>query len=145
MAADLRKKVHRFRILVIGRANAGKTTILQKVCNTTDQPEIFDKEGNKLDQDVLKPTGGRGIHSINNEMIFQSNPGFVFHDSRGFEAGADNKLNLVKGFLDSRLKEQKLDQQLHAIWYCLPLDNARPISNAEESFFAECGTGKGVI
>lgn len=38
----------RFRILIIGRANAGKTTILQKVCNTVDQPEILDTEGKKV-------------------------------------------------------------------------------------------------
>ncbi|KAG5652123.1 hypothetical protein H0H81_006199, partial [Sphagnurus paluster] len=47
MAERLRKKVDRFRILVIGRANAGKTTILKKVCNTTEDPEIFDAKGNK--------------------------------------------------------------------------------------------------
>src|SRR6267154_2628473 len=38
----------RFRILIIGRANAGKTTILQKVCNTVDQPEILDANGKKV-------------------------------------------------------------------------------------------------
>jgi GTPase SAR1 family protein len=37
-----------FRILVIGRANAGKTTILQKVCNTTDEPEIHNSDGEKV-------------------------------------------------------------------------------------------------
>ncbi|KAF8227556.1 hypothetical protein L208DRAFT_1365945 [Tricholoma matsutake] len=36
----LREKAVRFRILIIGRANSGKTTILQKICRTTDQPEI---------------------------------------------------------------------------------------------------------
>jgi GTPase SAR1 family protein len=30
----------RFRVLIIGKANAGKTTILQRVCNTTESPEI---------------------------------------------------------------------------------------------------------
>ena len=39
---DLRAKYKRFRILVIGRANAGKTTLLQKVCNTTEDPCIYD-------------------------------------------------------------------------------------------------------
>ena len=29
-----------FRVLIIGRANAGKTSILQKVCDTTESPEI---------------------------------------------------------------------------------------------------------
>jgi septin family protein len=44
----LREKAVRFRILIIGRANCGKTTILQKICQTTDDPEIFDSKGNKV-------------------------------------------------------------------------------------------------
>ena len=31
----------RFRVLVIGRANAGKTSILQRVCETTESPIIY--------------------------------------------------------------------------------------------------------
>jgi GTPase SAR1 family protein len=30
-----------FRVLVLGRANAGKTTILQRVCETTESPKIY--------------------------------------------------------------------------------------------------------
>ncbi|KAI6041133.1 hypothetical protein EDC04DRAFT_1330436 [Pisolithus marmoratus] len=41
-------RVRRFRILVMGRANAGKTTILQRVCNTTDRPEISNEQGQKV-------------------------------------------------------------------------------------------------
>ena len=45
---DLREKYTRFRILVIGRANAGKTTLLQRVCNTTEDPCIYDENNNNL-------------------------------------------------------------------------------------------------
>ena len=45
---DLRAKYTRFRILVIGRANAGKTTILQRVCNTTEDPCIYDDKKKNL-------------------------------------------------------------------------------------------------
>ena len=38
----------RFRVLIIGRANAGKTTILQRVCNTTEQPKIFSRDGHEV-------------------------------------------------------------------------------------------------
>ena len=38
----------RFRVLIIGRANAGKTTILQRVCNTTEQPKIFSQDGHEV-------------------------------------------------------------------------------------------------
>lgn len=45
---DIKKKFGRFRILVIGRANAGKTTILKKICDSTENPEIYDDKGNKV-------------------------------------------------------------------------------------------------
>ena len=41
----------KFRVLIIGRANAGKTSILQRVCETTESPVIF--RGNN---EVLGPT-----------------------------------------------------------------------------------------
>jgi len=37
-AAKLRAKYRYFRILIIGRANAGKTTLLKRVCNTKEDP-----------------------------------------------------------------------------------------------------------
>ena len=43
---NLRAKYTHFRILVIGRANAGKTTLLQRVCNTTEDPCIYDDDKN---------------------------------------------------------------------------------------------------
>ena len=45
-AAKLRAKYSRFCILVIGRANAGKTTLLKRVCNTAEDPCIYDKDKN---------------------------------------------------------------------------------------------------
>src|SRR5258708_2422162 len=36
--AKLRSIYTHFRILVIGRANAGKTTLLKRVCNTKEDP-----------------------------------------------------------------------------------------------------------
>ncbi|KAF8810267.1 hypothetical protein BYT27DRAFT_7007052, partial [Phlegmacium glaucopus] len=41
-AEKLRDKYSHFRILVIGRANAGKTTLLKRVCNTKDDPVYED-------------------------------------------------------------------------------------------------------
>jgi hypothetical protein len=46
-AMDAQEKLPRvpkdikFRVLIIGRANAGKTSILQRVCDTTESPEIY--------------------------------------------------------------------------------------------------------
>jgi GTPase SAR1 family protein len=44
---NVRQKYTHFRVLVIGRANAGKTTILQRVCNTTEDPRTYN-EGKNL-------------------------------------------------------------------------------------------------
>ena len=45
----LEQVVDRFRILVIGNANAGKTTILDKVCHANGRkPDCFDTNGNKV-------------------------------------------------------------------------------------------------
>ena len=41
-------RIGHFRILVIGRSNAGKTTLLQRVCNTTDRPDIYNSKGEKV-------------------------------------------------------------------------------------------------
>jgi GTPase SAR1 family protein len=46
--SKLRKRFERFRILIIGRANAGKTTILRRVCKTREDPEIYNSAGEKV-------------------------------------------------------------------------------------------------
>ena len=47
MAEQTRRRVPEipFRVLIIGRANAGKTTILQRVCETTQSPVIYRRKG----------------------------------------------------------------------------------------------------
>ena len=54
-AIDLRSKCGHFRILILGRANAGKTTILKKVCNSIDGPEIFSPSGEKVIKSASEP------------------------------------------------------------------------------------------
>ena len=44
-----------FRILVIGRANAGKTSILQRVCDTTESPTIYRRGENGGMEEVRDP------------------------------------------------------------------------------------------
>ncbi|KAH7906524.1 hypothetical protein BJ138DRAFT_1094001 [Hygrophoropsis aurantiaca] len=146
MPADIdkiRSKFERFRILVIGRANAGKTTILQKVCGTTDHPEIYDGKGHRVTGTYVNEhlSCQRGYHDIENEMVFAANRGFIFHDSRGFEAGGEDEFESMKSFILKREKSKRFDERIHVIWYCLSLDEiSRPISRAEEKFFGECDT-----
>ena len=54
-------RIGRFRILVIGRSNAGKTTLLQRVCNTTELPEVFNAKGEKVKCLTALPVWGGNI------------------------------------------------------------------------------------
>ena len=58
----------------------------------------------------------RGEHDIENEMIFESNMAFVFHDSCGFEAGRTSELDTVKHFVQRRSTNKNLSDCLHVIW-----------------------------
>ncbi|KAJ6455174.1 hypothetical protein C8R45DRAFT_846082 [Mycena sanguinolenta] len=139
-AIDLRSKCPHFRILVVGRANAGKTTLLKKVCNSVEEPEIFNPAGNKVfevtpHEFLFLIMTQRGEHDIENQLIFKSNRQFIFHDSRGFESGSVNELQNVKAFITAHSATHKLSDQLHAIWYCMPTDTTRPLLSADEQFF----------
>ncbi|KAJ7714612.1 GTP-binding protein [Mycena metata] len=131
----LRAKCGHFRVLVIGRANAGKTTLLKRVCDTIEDPEIYDPDGNKIDPKVIEASESRGEHEIENQLIFKSNQGFIFHDSRGFESGSAEETEKMKNFILERGKTNTLADQLHAIWYCLPTNTNRPLLGAEKDFF----------
>jgi len=52
-------------------------------------------------------------------MIFEGNPGFIFHDSGGFEAGDAEELNLVQGFIEKRSRARNVNEQIHAIWWAM--------------------------
>ncbi|KAG1789772.1 uncharacterized protein HD556DRAFT_765342 [Suillus plorans] len=145
-AQDIRQRIGRFRVLIMGRANAGKTTILQKVCNTTDQPEIYNAKGHKIDAAIVESSLKRGNHDITNEMVFRSNPVFIFHDSCGFEAGTDKEFESMKNFISERAHATKLEDRIHAIWYCIPMDeHSRTFQRSEEKFFSECDTGNAPV
>jgi len=140
-AIDLRSKCEHFRVLVIGRANAGKTTLLKKVCNSIEDPEIFSPEGEQIDISIVEGSAARGLHDIENQLIFKSNRQFIFHDSRGFESGSIDETEKVKAFIAERAGSHHLFEQLHAIWYCLPTDTNRPLLKADEDFFNSDITG----
>ncbi|KIJ61155.1 hypothetical protein HYDPIDRAFT_97230, partial [Hydnomerulius pinastri MD-312] len=139
-ASRAKELTRRFRILVIGRANAGKTTILQRVCRSTEHPEIYDRDGAKVCKVMLALQTPRGLHDIENEMIFKSNPGFVFHDSRGFEAGGRDELDKATKFIAARANKMSLEDRLHAIWYCIPMDEHHRAFTAAETGFFKSGT-----
>ncbi|KAJ7214896.1 hypothetical protein GGX14DRAFT_359731 [Mycena pura] len=140
---DLRSTLSHFNILVIGRANSGKTTLLKRVCNSVEDPEIFSPSGEKIDSSIVEGSAGRGLHDIDNQLIFKSNPQFIFHDSRGFESASVEEIENVKDFIAQRASSRHLSDQLHTIWYCMPTDTNRPMLDADKQFFNDHAAGQG--
>jgi hypothetical protein len=87
----------------------------------------------------------RGLHTIEDELVFTNHDGYIFHDSRSFESGSEDELKIVREFVLRKLREKRLKNRLHAIWsaflllsvyscelprslfrYCIPMDNSRP-------------------
>ncbi|KDQ09922.1 hypothetical protein BOTBODRAFT_116536, partial [Botryobasidium botryosum FD-172 SS1] len=140
-----------FRVLVLGRANAGKTTLLKAVCGAAGDPKILDQgtlysfHQKRLHDENLKRLQDErqlGEHDINTQLVFPSNPGFIFHDSQGFEAGSEEELKTVTEFIRSKGGSRNMREQLHVIWYCIPTDNeARLLSGPEQELLRECITG----
>ena len=58
----------------------------------------------------------RGLHDIDDELIFEKHDGYIFHDSRGFEAGSEEELKIVQNFVQQKSREKRLKDRLHAIW-----------------------------
>ena len=68
---------------------------------------------------------------IDYEITYPNNPRFVFHDSRGIEAGSESDsstgaggghdpskllLEYIQKFIDDRARQKRIKDQLHAIW-----------------------------
>ncbi|KAH9025907.1 hypothetical protein EDB84DRAFT_1611636 [Lactarius hengduanensis] len=132
----------RFRVLIIGRANSGKTTILQRVCDTTGSPIIYRGERWRNERVTLDPSidsplnmNQRGEHTIDDDLTFSNNDSYVFHDSRGIESGSTEELSVLQEFIRRKCRETRLANRLHAIWFALssvlhpngqPTTTARP-------------------
>jgi hypothetical protein len=72
------------------------------------------------------------MSEIDHEITYPSSPRFVFHDSRGIEAGAESvghgmkagegldssklRIDFIQEFINDRAQETRTGDQLHAIW-----------------------------
>ncbi|KAJ7438517.1 hypothetical protein B0H11DRAFT_2254520 [Mycena galericulata] len=125
----------KFRVLILGRANAGKTTVLERLMGATVDTAEVHRDGEVLPDQIVTGQSDRGLHNVKDEIHFASKPGFVFHDSRGVEAGSTEELSVVKQFVEHRSSVETIRTQLHAIWMCLPLDESRELFEGEKAFF----------
>ncbi|KAJ7755397.1 hypothetical protein B0H14DRAFT_2540770 [Mycena olivaceomarginata] len=108
----------KFRVLILGRANAGKTTILERLTGASmGEAEVW-RNGKILPGQTVKGQIERGLHNIDDEIRFRSKPGFIFHDSRGVEASSATELSTVQQFVEKQSSAaEDLRTQLHVIWY----------------------------
>ncbi|KAH8669674.1 hypothetical protein BGZ60DRAFT_528146 [Tricladium varicosporioides] len=119
----LAHQCRRFRIMVMGKAGVGKSTLLSKVFSIPEDTAGVVHQGHK-----------RGEHSVWRSRTSRNNPLLVIHDSGGFEAAETSNLDEIKRFVEYRASTPDLQDQLHCIWYCIGCDDARFLSEAEEKF-----------
>ncbi|KAF9509162.1 hypothetical protein BS47DRAFT_1349514 [Hydnum rufescens UP504] len=141
-----RARNNRFRILILGPANAGKTTLLERLTDSPAGAAIVTRNGKRScwfnaslslsDQGSPRGYDQRGIHNIEDEITYASNSDFVFHDSGGFEAGGVEELQAVWKFIQKHSLASP-SQHLHAIWLCIPTDNDRPFGFLQSGFFSK--------
>ncbi|KZP07225.1 hypothetical protein FIBSPDRAFT_804219 [Athelia psychrophila] len=123
----------RFRILVIGKSGAGKSSLI----NTAFRVQQDDGQANVANM-------AAGVHEINREIICKANQQFVLHDSQGFEGGEANNLAIVQTFLKDRGASVDISEQVHAVWLCLPIPTTggRILETGIEKFLKMKTSGK---
>ncbi|KAI6163975.1 hypothetical protein EDD17DRAFT_1808053 [Pisolithus thermaeus] len=116
----------RFRILVVGKTGAGKSSLIDRVFGT-------DTAGVANDQP--------GKAQIGNGLISSQNDRFILHDSQGFEPGEGRNYDIVKSFIEAKKKEPHIKDRLHAVWFCFPVPiidhGERLLEEGAETFFGE--------
>ncbi|KAF9059042.1 hypothetical protein BDP27DRAFT_1431908 [Rhodocollybia butyracea] len=142
VAETVKEYCPRIRILVMGKRNAGKTTLLKKMTNSSDGEVILRNGDGKIvsEPGILEPSVERGGSHIEYEITYPSDSDYVFHDSKGMEAGSEMELKILRDFIDDRRDRKFMKDQLHVIWLCLPVDNDRPLGPQEMAFFENAGT-----
>ncbi|KAG1903029.1 uncharacterized protein F5891DRAFT_978078 [Suillus fuscotomentosus] len=112
----------RFRILVIGKTGVGKSSLIEHVFGVGAKTTVAHDEP------------GEAI--IDHEFISPQNDKFIVHDSKGFEPGKEDNLNLVRDFIQRRRAMPDLKDQLHAVWLCfqIPFAGGRFLETGTEKF-----------
>ncbi|KAH0280647.1 hypothetical protein KCU91_g861, partial [Aureobasidium melanogenum] len=107
------------RILACGSAGIGKTTLISRVLKV-------DGEGSRYEH---------GVHDIEQGILSQDKRCMI-HDSRGFQDGTQDEIEILEKFLKRRAEQTELMDRLHVIWYCVKSTRDRTIDNsADKKFF----------
>lgn len=108
------------RILVCGNAGIGKSSLINKVFGV-EKAKSSDRS--------------RGIHDVTQEITWPGRPDLIIHDSEGFEAAGVDEFEAIEKFFKDKSNEVELNKRLHAIWFCLEVNNPRPIQQSTEKIF----------
>jgi hypothetical protein len=85
-----------------------------------------------------------GEVTIDQELISPQNNKFILHDSKGFEPGEEDNLEIVRGFINRRREMPGLKDQLHAVWLCfeIPCTGGRLLETGVEQFLTSKREGE---
>ncbi|KAG1898888.1 uncharacterized protein F5891DRAFT_442436 [Suillus fuscotomentosus] len=105
---EIFQRCPRFRILVIGKAGVGKSSLISQAFGVEKDMVAHDRPGQAdIDQELISPRNKR----------------FVLHDSKGFEPGDEDNFKIVRDFIDRR-RNMTQEHQLHAVWLCFEIPRA---------------------
>ncbi|KAI1284593.1 hypothetical protein F5Y07DRAFT_393557 [Xylaria sp. FL0933] len=108
------------RVLVCGRAGVGKSTLINKVFGS-----IVTEES----------SNDHGIHDVDEGFEMDTLPGLIVHDSRGFQSGATEEIELLERFVKKRASAGKPEDRLDAIWFCIDVPSTRVVHEADRKIF----------
>ncbi|KAJ7866354.1 hypothetical protein B0H13DRAFT_2281467 [Mycena leptocephala] len=109
VSREIVNEYHCFRILVVGKAGVGKSSLIHYAFGVT----------------TTISAESRGVCKIDDELVSEQNPLFVLHDSMGFEHGQEENLKEAKQFLERRSGSRvPIHDRVHAIWLCIQIPHA---------------------
>ncbi|KAI1129440.1 hypothetical protein F5Y10DRAFT_238256 [Nemania abortiva] len=108
------------RVLVCGRAGVGKSTLINKVFGS-----IVTQES----------SNDHGVHDVDEGFEMDTLPGLIVHDSRGFQSGATEEIELLERFVKKRASAGKPEDRLDAIWFCIDVPSTRVVHEADRKIF----------
>ncbi|KAI1188829.1 hypothetical protein F5B17DRAFT_394021 [Nemania serpens] len=108
------------RVLVCGRAGVGKSTLINKVFGSTVTQESSNEHG---------------VHDVDEGFEMDTLPGLIVHDSRGFQSGATEEIELLEKFVKKRASAAKSEDRLDAIWFCIDVPSTRVVHEADRKIF----------